>query len=64
MSDFVNALTTGPKSQHKATADFATGAVVLAIFAVLVVAQVMFATLNPKTVATAAELAPFGIVAP
>jgi hypothetical protein len=37
MSDFVNALTTGPKSQHKAAAGFATGAVMLAIFAVLVI---------------------------
>jgi hypothetical protein len=64
MSDFVNALTTGPKSQHKAAAGFATGAVMLAIFAVLVVAQVRFATLNPEIVATATELAPSGIVAP
>jgi hypothetical protein len=36
----------------------------LAMSVILVVAQVMFATLDPTTLAAAVQQAPFGIVAP
>jgi hypothetical protein len=61
MSGFTT-LTTRPKGQHKATADLAAGAIVLAML--LIVAQVMFATQHPATLAAALLHAPFGIVAP
>jgi hypothetical protein len=63
MSDFANVLTTGPEP-HKATAGVATGAIVLAILATLVVAQVIIAIQNPEALGAASQLAPFGIVAP
>jgi hypothetical protein len=49
MIDFANVLTTGPKLQHKATAVFATGAIMLAILGILIVAV---------------KQAPLGVVAP
>ena len=62
MSDVSNALSTSSKPQRKAAADLTTGAIVLVIL--LVAAQVMFATLDPATLAAALQHAPFGIVAP
>jgi hypothetical protein len=64
MVDFTNVLTTGTKPQHKATAGFATGAIVLAIFVILIVAQLMFAILHPATLAAAEQQAPFGVIGP
>jgi hypothetical protein len=64
MIDFANVLTTGPKPQHKATAVFATGAIMLAIFGILIVAQLMFAILDPASLAAAVQQAPLGVVAP
>jgi hypothetical protein len=55
-------LTTSPKSRYKTTADFAAGAIVLAML--LAFAQVMFATHHPATLAAALLHAPFGIIAP
>ena len=64
MSGFANVRTTGPKSKHEATAGFAPGAIMLAISVILVVAQVIFATRDPATLAAAVPQAPFGIIAP
>ena len=65
MVDFTNVLTTGTKPQHKATAGFATGAIImLAIFVILIVAQLMFAILHPATLAAAEQQAPFGVIGP
>lgn len=61
MSGFTT-LSTGSKGQRKTTADLAAGAIVLAML--LIVAQVMFATQHPRTLAAALSHAPFGIVAP
>jgi hypothetical protein len=61
MSGF-STLTTSPKPQHKTNADFAAGAIVLAML--LVAAQVMFATQDPATLGAALQHAPFGIIAP
>ena len=59
-----NVLTTGTKPQHKAAAGFATGAIMLAIFVILMVALPMLAILHPATLAAAEQQAPFGIVGP
>jgi len=57
-------LRTGLNPQRKATAGFATGAIMLAIFVSLIAAQLMFAIRNPATIAVAEQQAPIGIVAP
>jgi hypothetical protein len=64
MSGFANVRATDPKSKHEATAGFVPGAIMLAMSVILVVAQVVFATLDPTTLAAAVQQAPFGIVAP
>ena len=63
MIEFGNILTNGPIPQHKVTAGFATGAIMLAIFVGLMVAQLMFAVVEPATVAAAVQ-APLGVVGP
>jgi hypothetical protein len=64
MFDFANVLTTDRKPQHKATAVFATGPIMLAIFGILILAQLMFAILDPATLAAAVRQGPLGVVAP
>lgn len=64
MIDFANVQTTGSKPRHIATAGFATGAIMLAIFVILMVALLMLAILHPATLAAAEQQAPFGIVGP
>jgi len=64
MVEFGNILTTGPIPQQKAIAGFATGAIMLAIFCVLLGAQLMFAVLEPATLAAAAPQAPLGVIGP
>jgi len=60
MFDFANVLTTGTKPQQEATAVLATGAIMLAILSILIVAQLMF-TLDPATLAAAVQQAPLGV---
>ena len=64
MVDFTNGLITRTKSQHKVTADFVTGVLVLAAFVILIVAQLTFAIRHPVTLAAAEQQAHFGIIAP
>ena len=61
MSDLASIFKTGRQPQHKmTTAQFAAAA----IFAILIVAQLMLVAQNRATLETAAQHAPFGIFAP
>ena len=63
MMEFADILTSGSIPQEKATAGFATGAILLAVFVALMVAQLMVTILEPSSVAGALQ-APLGVVGP
>ena len=64
MFEFANVQTTGFKPQYKAAPGFATGAIILAVFVMLIAAQLMFAILDPATLAAATQQAPLGVIGP
>ena len=63
MTEFADIRIAGSIPQEKATAGFATGGILLAVFVALMVGQLMVSIFEPATVAGALQ-APLGVLGP